>query len=313
MKVTMKFRVLPALLALALASCSAATSPIVTPVPGVVHGETLVHGRNHVDLYAQWWRPQQGPVRAVVVLVHGLKDHGGRYAAFAQGLTRLGFAVYAEDLRGHGRSGGERVWVDQFEEYVYDLARFVAGVKQREPGVPIFVLGHSMGGAIATLYALDHPKQIQGLVLSAPALQPGKDVSPALIAVTETLGEGVPHLPVLALDDRLFSHDPAVVDAMHTDPLVYDHDGPAHTAAQLLKALRRIQARAAELDVPLLDLHGTEDRITEPDGSRMLVKVAKAQDKTLKLYEGFYHDLLHEPDGARVAQDIQAWLVAHVK
>lgn len=299
-------------LTLTLATCSAAPTPTAPPVVGVTHGEGLIHGRNHTDLFAQWWRPQADRPRAVLVLVHGLKDHGGRYASFAQGLARHGIAVYAQDLRGHGRSAGQRVWVDRFDDYVQDLTRFVLGVKQREPGLPVFVMGHSMGGAIATLYALDHAKDIQGLVLSAPALQPGKDVSPALIALTKKLGNGLPDLPVLALDDRLFSHDPAVVQAMHDDPLVYDHDGPAHTAAELLGALERIQARAGELDVPLLDLHGTADRITDPDGSRMLTKVAKTQDKTLKLYDGFYHDLLHEPDGAKVAQDIQAWLLAHV-
>ena len=305
-------------LTLALAACGAAPSTArlpVVPVPAtVVHATTELSAADGTVLFGQSWRPTAGPVRAVVVLVHGLKDHSSRYAALATALVARNCAVYAFDLRGHGRSGGGRVRIERFEEYLLDLDHVLAHARKAEPGRPVFLFGHSMGGAIATLHTLTRPAEpaLQGLVLSAPALKAGSDVSAFLIGTTRFLGAVLPWLPVLDLDDEAFSRDPAVVADLRGDPWVYHGKGAARTAARLLGALERIQERMAQMKAPLLVLHATEDRLTNPEGSKQLHARAASTDKTLKIYPGLYHDLLHEPEQATVLGDIVGWVAARL-
>lgn len=277
----------------------------------VAHEESTFEGQGGLRLLSQSWRPVGEEPRAVLIVVHGLRDHSSRYAELAEHLVGQGFAVHAFDLRGHGRSEGVRVHIDSFDEYVTDLERFVAGVRQREPGRPVFLLGHSMGGAIVTTYVLERKPDIRGMVLSAPALKPGAKVSGALITTTRALGGVLPHLKVLDLDPKEFSRDAAVVRENETDPLVFQKPGPARTASRLLTAFRALSERMEEVTVPMLVLHGTADTVTDPEGSKALVKRARSTDKTLKLYEGLFHDLLHEPEKARVTSDTVEWLVTH--
>jgi acylglycerol lipase len=278
----------------------------------VAHEESTFEGTGGLRLFAQSWRPTGGEPRAVLIVTHGIRDHGSRYAELAEHLVGQGFAVYAFDLRGHGHSEGVRAAVDSFEDYVTDLERFVAQVRQREPGRPLFLFGHSMGGAISTLFTLEKKPTIQGLVLSAPALKAGKSVSKARIAATKVLGGVFPNLDVLKVDPKQFSRDAAVVRENETDPLVFQEPGPARTASQFISALGTISERMEDVTVPLLVLHGTGDTLTDPDGSRDLVRRARATDKTLKLYDGLFHDLVHEPEKAQVLGDVSAWLTAHV-
>lgn len=279
---------------------------------GVAHAEGRFAGSAGVDLFEQSWRPTEPP-KAAVILVHGLKDHSDRYAAVAEKLTSHRYAVYAFDLRGHGDSAGDRVWVDSFDEYLADLDVFLQRVREREPGRPIFLFGHSMGGAIVTLYTLTRQPELGGLVLSGAALKPGSNVSGFLIGVTQVLGSVLPRLGVLELDDSQFSRDPAVVASMKADPLVYDGKGPARTAKELLKALVRIQEQWGGLRAPVLILHGAADTITNPEGSKELNLYARSTDKTLKLYDGLYHDLLHEPEKDQVVNDMLQWLDARAE
>jgi alpha-beta hydrolase superfamily lysophospholipase len=243
--------------------------------------------------------------------VHGLRDHGSRYAEAAQTLTRAGVAVHALDLRGHGRSPGPRAYVESFADYHEDLARFVADVRAREPGAPLFLFGHSLGGAIVTSFVLARRPEIAGVVLSAAALRPGPDISPLLMRVTLRLGDRHPRWRVLRLKPKWFSRDPEVVrDNARTDPWIDRRPVPARTAAELLRTLTRIEAAMPELRVPLLILHGVADRITDPGGSQALHDRAGAPDRTLERYPGLYHDLLHEPERAAVLADISRWLLA---
>ncbi|XXF76956.1 lysophospholipase [Myxococcaceae bacterium GXIMD 01537] len=279
----------------------------------VAHEESTFEGTGGLRLLSQSWRPVDEEPRAALIVMHGLRDHSNRYGELAEHLVGQGFAVHAFDLRGHGRSEGVRVHIDSFDEYVTDLERFVALVREREPGRPVFLLGHSMGGAIVTTYLLDRKPDIQGLVLSAPALKPGAKVSGALITTTRVLGGVLPNLKVLDLDPKEFSRDPAVVRENETDPLIFQKPGPARTASRLLTTFEALSQRMEEVAVPLLVLHGTADTVTDPEGSKALVKRARSTDKTLKLYEGLYHDLLHEPEKARVTADTVEWLVAHAR
>jgi alpha-beta hydrolase superfamily lysophospholipase len=279
------------------------------PPPGVAWEQSAFVGFGGVQLYTQSWRPRTRP-KAAVILVHGLKDHSDRYAATALRLVEEGYAVHAFDLRGHGRSSGARVYVDDFGDYVADLAIFVERVRAREPNRPLFLFGHSMGGEIVTLYTIAKKPELGGLVLSGAALKPGKSVSGALIATTKVLAVVWPELPVLDLDLADFSRDPAVVAEGKQDPLVFQDSAPARTAAELLRGLGRIQDSMAEVSAPLLILHGGADKVTDPDGSRQMKERARSSDKTLIIYPGLYHDLLHEPEKEKVLGDIVKWLNA---
>jgi acylglycerol lipase len=285
--------------------------PIIVSAPGVDHTEDAFDGTGGVRLFEQSWLPSK-PAKAVVVLVHGLKDHSTRYSALAQELVGHGFAVYAFDLRGHGSSEGDRVYIHEFDEYTADLGIFLGRVVQREPGKPVFLFGHSMGGAIATLYTINQKPDIKGLVLSAPALKPGSDISNFKISLTKFFATVTPTLAVMSLDLKKFSRDPEVVKDCEADPLIDQGNGPAKTAAKLLGALAQIQEHMGDVTVPLLIMHGSADVITNPEGSKELNLRARSTDKTLKIYDGLYHDLLHEPEKAVVTQDLIQWLDAHV-
>jgi acylglycerol lipase len=302
---------------LTLAACSYPPSvPVRLPQPptaaspaGVEHKEGVFAGVRDAQLYAQSWRPAQGTPRAAVVLVHGLKDHSGRYAALAERLAQQGFAVHAFDLRGHGRSEGMRVWVDAFDDYLGDLDLFVHRVQTDEPGRPILLFGHSMGGAIATLYTLGHQADVKGLALSAAAL--ATDVSGATAGGTRLVAALSPNAAVFQLDLALFSRDPAMVAANQAAPLVYQPAAPARTARELLAAIDRVQQHMGDLTVPLFVMHGDADKVTPPSGSKALVDRAKSTDKVLKSYPGAFHDLLHEPNKDQVAADLVKWMSDH--
>jgi alpha-beta hydrolase superfamily lysophospholipase len=260
-------------------------------------------------LFEQWWLPAKGEVKAVLVIVHGLKDHSTRYVAFADRLAQHGYAVHAFDLRGHGSSEGARGYVRNFDEYVQDLDTFVGRVRRADR--PLFVLGHSMGGAIATDWVLTKKPPLAGLILSGAALE--ADVSGFTKGVTRVLGVLLPGLAILSLDLDKFSRDPRVVEQCKKDPLVDQGNGTARTAAQLLGAIGFIGEHMEEVSVPLLAMHGGADEITPPEGSRELVRRAQSADKTLKIYDGLYHDLLHEPEKEQVMADVVAWMDARSK
>jgi acylglycerol lipase len=298
------------------ASTRCAVRAMSSPAPrvtasGAVHREGVFAGVGGLCLYEQSWRPGAGAPRGVLVIVHGLRDHSARYAAVAEALAARGIAVYAFDLRGHGRSAGWYAYVAAFDEYLADLDRFVARVRAREPGVPLFLLGHSMGGAIATLYTITRRPALRGLVLSAPALDVAASTSGAQVAGARFLSALIPTAGVFVLDPAGFSRDPAVRRADERDPLVHAV-AAARTASELIAAFDRIRRGEASLAVPLYIIHGTADRITPPAGSRRLYARAGSRDRTLRLYPGLYHDLWHEPEHAAVRDDLLHWIDAHL-
>ena len=280
--------------------------PDVAPLAGSTAEEFVARDGTH--LYMRHW-PAQGDERGVLVVMHGLKDYSARYAQFAGELTARGYSVWAFDLRGHGQSAGPRVAPDHWTDYVDDLDRFLAKVEKAEPGKPIFLFGHSMGGAIAARTAEVHQPALAGLVLSGPAL--AIDAPPLLLAATRMSGALTPQFPALKLDNHDFSSDPAAGAAMDKDPLVSQPPAPAKTAAGLVDGIEWIWIDLPKLQMPLLALHGTADKLTAPAGSRMFIEQATARDKTLRIYPGLYHDLVHEPAGKQVRDDILAWLDAH--
>jgi acylglycerol lipase len=276
-------------------------------VTGRAPDELRLSARDGTTLVGSSWIPSVAP-RAVLVVVHGLKDHSQRYGELASHANSLGVAVYGFDLRGHGRSAGDRAWVRRFDEYLADLDSVRAEVGTRHPRLPLYLLGHSMGGAIVTRYVLESSPPVAGVILSAPALRRPARVSGIAAGFTKFLGGAAPHAAIFRLNNSDFSRDPAVVRAMDADPLISQAPAPARTAAELLRAMEWIRAREASFSVPVLALHGTADRLTHPDGSRDFVAHVPARSKTLRSYPGLYHDLLHEPERATVLEDIDAWL-----
>jgi acylglycerol lipase len=298
-----------------VAACAHTPNLPLRPDPEPPAGSTVevFAARDGTQLLTRHWAaPSDQAVaakpRGVVVVMHGLKDYSARYANFATRLVHAGYDVYAFDLRGHGRSAGPRVAPAHWLDYIDDLDRFLTAVEAREPGRKVFLFGHSMGGAIATLTAIRHRPQVAGLVLSGPAL--AVDAPPLVVAGTRLAGALAPNAPALGLDNHDFSSDPAAAKAMDDDPLVSQPPAPARTAAGLVDGIRQIWRELDQLTMPILALHGTADRLTAPAGSRWLVRKAPSSDKTLRIYDGFFHDLLHEPNGKQVEDDILAWLDA---
>jgi acylglycerol lipase len=253
------------------------------------------------------WAPPGAP-RAVLVVVHGLKDHIERYGELAAALIRAGVAVEGFDLRGHGRSAGPRAWVRRFDDLVNDLDRVVADVRGRHPGVPLFLFGHSMGGAVAIRFVETRSTDLRGLLLSGAAIRRPSNVSGGVVGLTKLLSAVAPHAAVFNTPNADFSKDPEVVAAMARDPLIYQRPAPARTAAELLRTMDRVRADAHGLTLPLLALHGGGDKLTHPRGSEELVASASSQDKSFRLFPGLWHDLLHEPERASVLEAVQRWL-----
>ncbi|PTL77624.1 alpha/beta hydrolase [Vitiosangium sp. GDMCC 1.1324] len=271
-------------------------------------GHELVAGARGTRLFQQWWRPEGQPPRAVVVVVHGLKDHGSRYEELARRLVARNFAVYAMDLRGHAHSEGPRVDVGTFNDYIEDLDAVIKRVREREPGLPVFLFGHSMGGMIVTRYTLEHPSELAGLITHAPALK--VDVPGIQVASIKFVSALNPNAGLFQLDLDDYSRDPQVVSAAKADPLIHQPAAPVHTARELLRAIERTNAQMEDITLPVLMLHGTADKLTSAEGSKELYRRARSTDKTLKLYPGLYHDLVHEPEKETVLNDITAWLEA---
>ncbi|MFO0549159.1 MAG: alpha/beta hydrolase [Polyangiaceae bacterium] len=300
-------------IALALAACApppqgGVSAPLESHLAADVagHAEETFRADDGLTLYAQAWRPRDAAPRAALVIVHGLRDHSGRYAGLAQALTRRGFAVYAMDLRGHGRSQGPRAHIDRFEKYVDDVSLFVSRVRALDPALPLFMLGHSMGGAIAALFAERPRPLLAGLILSAPAIDLGLDEVQA--CGINFLRDLDPNAPALELDMTRWSRDENVVKENLADPLVYQAPGTISTAAELVEASALALTQAPFIHAPLLVLHGSADEITRPAGSRAFLSRARSADKHLEIYEGLYHDLFHEPEHDRVITDVTRWL-----
>jgi lysophospholipase len=202
--------------------------------------------------------------------------------------------------------------VEQFSYFVGDLKAFYEFVQSSHPTLPVFMFAHSMGGTIGLSYALQYQETLAGLVLSAPGLRTGESVSPLLIAVGKVIARLVPRMGLTTLDSSAISRDPAVVAAYENDPLVYRGKISARLGHELIRTMEGFTGRVTHLQLPLLILHGSADRLVDPDGSRWLYEMAGSQDKTLQLYRGYYHEMHNEPEHRRVLADVEAWIAARL-
>ncbi|MFW2336374.1 alpha/beta hydrolase [Ilumatobacter sp.] len=273
------------------------------------HHEGTFTSYDGLTIFRRSWLPDGDP-RAAVMLVHGLGEHSGRYAHVADRLTASGYAVHALDHRGHGRSEGKRVYVKSYDEFMADLIQFRALVERSHPGLPVVALGHSMGGNLVMGHVLDHQDGLAGMVLSGPALKAGDELSPAKVTIFKAVAKIAPGLRPEGLDAEAISRDPAVVAAYQADPLVFTGKISAGLGAALLDAMDTFPARYASLSLPILLLHGSEDRLTNIEGTRELEREATNAAVTAHYYDGLYHEVFNEPEQDRVLDDLVAWLDA---
>ena len=267
------------------------------------HSEGRLSGNS---LFYQCWEPEHG-ARAVFVLAHGAAEHSGRYDIFGRHFAARGYTVAALDHPGHGQSEGVRCHIDRFADYLEALDLFQQQVSADHPGVPQILLGHSLGGLIATSYLLQHQDAFAGCILSGPAIK--TELAPGFLQmlVIRFLSAFFPTAGALQLDPSGVSRDPEEVARYVNDPLNHSGKLSARLVAELFRAMATVQSRAGEITLPLLLLHGGADVMASPEGSRFLEANVGSADKTLSIYPGLYHEIFNEPEREQVFADILVW------
>jgi alpha-beta hydrolase superfamily lysophospholipase len=267
--------------------------------------EETFEGKGRLKIVFRSWQPGAAP-RGVIVINHGVNSHGGQYLWVAEQFRASGFAVFAIDMRGRGKSEGPRFYAEDVADYVGDLAKLIRLAKSRYPGLPLFLLGHSAGGVVSCTYTLDNQSELTGFICESFAFRvpaPG-----FALAVIKGLSRIAPRLKVLRLKNEDFSRDPAAVKALNSDPLIANEVQPAATVAALVRADERMEREFPRITIPVLIMHGTADKATVPSGSQFFYDTVGSRDKTLKMYQGHFHDLLNDVGKEGVFSDIRGWI-----
>jgi alpha-beta hydrolase superfamily lysophospholipase len=258
------------------------------------------------------WHPAGQP-RGLLVLAHGYAEHIGRYAHVAESFTARGYAVYGYDMIGHGLSEGRRGHVARFADYVEDLRRFVAIAQNRDPERSTFIVGHSQGGLIALAYGETNPVGLSGMVISAPGLELAMPVPGWKLALSKVLSRIAPTFSMAnGIPAEYLTRDHSIASAYAvTDPLIVKV-ASARWAAEFAQAQSDTLAGANRFRLPVLLMHGSADRLINPDSTRRFYAAAASEDKTLKIYDGFYHELFNELGKEQVFADMESWLERHL-
>lgn len=267
--------------------------------------ENTFAGKDDVRIFYRGWKPQ-GAARAVLVICHGFNSHGGQYGWVAEQAVARELVVFALDLRGRGLSEGERFYVNAADDYASDVGQLVKIAKQSYPGLPVFLLGHSAGGVVSCLYALDHQAELAGLICESFAFEvpaPGFALS-AIKAISHV----APRLPVLKLKNEDFTRDREALRALSDDPLIEGEIQPSKTVAAMVRADERLRKEFPRMTLPVLIMHGTADKATLPHGSQFFYDTVGSRDKALKLYEAHFHDLFSDTGKEEVMADTLAWV-----
>lgn len=275
------------------------------------HKEGTIKGIRGANIFYQYWSPEEH-ARANLVIVHGLAEHSGRYMNVVNHFVPAGYAVYGVDHIGHGRSDGDRVYVDRFQDYITTLATYIDMIHDWQPDKPIFLIGHSMGGLIGAAYLLEHQHELSGAVLSGPGIKVPDNISRTVIFMGKILSKILPRVGILQLDSKGVSRDPAVVDAYVNDPLVYTGKVTARLGAEMLKTMQDVTNSASRINLPLTIVQGGNDMLIDPGGAQLLYDSVSSEDKTIKIYEGFYHEVFNDPGHEQVLNDVWKWIEAHL-
>lgn len=266
---------------------------------------------NNNAIFYQSWQPDTDS-SAIVLLVHGLAEHSSRYQEFAEYLVSQDYLVAALDLPGHGQSHGAKAYFNRFSDHQHAVEHLRQIYAQLYPSKKIFLLGHSMGGLVSSSVMLDAQQHYAGCILSGAALKTALQPPAIQIWLINFLSRLLPRLGVMQLDSAAVSRDPEVVKAYLDDPLVYAGKVSARCAAEMFKAMHRVKEHNAQIEIPLLILHGEADDLTAPEGSRELYNNVSSQDKTLRIYPQLYHEILNEAERDQVYGDIVEWLAVRV-
>ncbi|CAA0115181.1 Monoacylglycerol lipase [Halioglobus japonicus] len=275
------------------------------------HNDGRFTGAAGRSIYFQCWAPEVAP-KAVLLVAHGAGEHSARYRSLAQFFTGHNFVVAALDHSGHGYSEGIPGHIGSFDDYLTDLSTFHRQISEQFTALPVILLGHSMGGLIACNYLLRHQAEFVGAVLSGPAIM--TDLEPGFVQMSllRLLAVLMPWLGMLKLDPAGVSRDPKVVEDYIADPLVHHGKMSACMLRELFSGMHMVQTKAADITLPILILHGGEDAMTSPQGSRFLQENIGSSDKTLKIYPQLYHEIFNEPERAQVLDDVLTWCEAHL-
>lgn len=271
------------------------------------HNENTFEGANGAIIYYQYWLPEGQP-RAVILISHGAAEHGGRYERFAGHFTGLGYAVAALDHYGHGRSDGGRCCLTSLDDVVRDLRQFCDHIEVSLPGIPQILLGHSMGGLIACLLLLQQQDRFAGCALSGPAIMTELMPPRWQLFLVRLLSALLPDLGLIQLDASGVSRDPAEVQRYVEDPLNHTGKMSARLVAEMFRGMETVQARAGEIQLPLLIMHGGKDSMTAPAGSEFLHQHVASASNKLTIYPEAYHEIFNEPEGDQVFAEIEGWL-----
>lgn len=273
----------------------------------MAHLEGTFGGSGGLALYYQAWRPD-GAVHGAVGIVHGIGEHSGRYGNVVNHLIPRGFAVWAYDHRGHGRSQGRRVHVDRWSQYLDDLHVFRRLVGEREPQCPLFLYGHSMGALILLEYLTVHQEGLAGAVISGAPIQPVGVAKPALVVLARVMSPLVPALAIRTkLDVEAISRDPQVVEAYRTDRSVYG-TATVRWGTEALGAVARVNASLGKISLPVLLVHGGGDRLNAAEGARWAFERLGSADKTLRIYPDTYHEPHNDTNFREVLGEVGSWL-----
>ena len=275
------------------------------------HSTGSLSAHDGLQLFTQTWQPDE-PAKAAVLLVHGINEHSGRYEYMASHLVAHGIAVYSYDHRGHGQSAGPRVYVDSFDEYVDDLAIVFRNIREQTGELPLFLMGHSLGGLIASLFIVNRRPELHALILSSPALQIPPDLSPLKQKLVGIINRVAPRLILGKLEIDHISRDKSVQDAYIADPLTNNKGIRARMGFESLQAMKRVRQHPEAFTMPLYLFHGTADRITDPNGSKWLYAEAPSADKALRLFDGLFHETMNEPERDEVLAELSDWITAHI-
>lgn len=269
------------------------------------HATGMFEGEGGIRLFRQGWLPDSPP-RALVVNLHGLGDHSGLYEPLVSHMLRAGFAVHSFDARGNGRSEGQRAYVERWSDLRNDLGIFLGIVRAESQGLPLFLIGTSLGGLVALDYAAAHPDGLAGIVSISPPL--GKLAVPAyLLALGRVLSRVWPRFSRQAgMDLSGLARDPAVAETVLSDPL-FHRLGTARLATEVEGTIARMR-QLREFPVPLLLLHGGADRMVPPEGSRAFAAGLRGGDHTYLEYPDGYHALTADTGKEHVLADIAAWI-----
>jgi len=273
--------------------------------------EGTFQGDASLELYYQSWHPTDQP-KAVLVVIHGVGEHSDRYLNVVDNLVPEGYVLYAYDQRGHGKSPGQRGYLESWDEYRSDLKQFLDLVHQRESGLPVFMYGHSHGALIALDFLINESNNLYGALVSGSPLASDDAASPMLVAAAKILSRV---WPTFSLDSPInpaqLSCDARVVQKYQDDPAVFKIL-TARWGTEYLKTQDEVREQASKIDVPILILHGGEDSLCDPQGSQYLYEQVSSTDKTLKIYPSYFHEIHNEPGHITVIQDMNEWMSARL-